>query len=128
MAGTDKGSDVMAELQGVRPARCRIWNVPMPWKLLRTYLLDPRCWHTDTVTISKGKSDLILAAVLRMERFLEHMDSKIVSLAIRLQKVELFAHTIAEHDTRSVCPSSSKQGYKLTDGPLFDVIRPERQR
>jgi len=27
--------------------------------------------------VAKGKSDLILAAVLRMERFLEHMDSKI---------------------------------------------------
>lgn len=30
-------------------------------------------------TTSKGKSDLILATVLRMERFLEQMDSKIVS-------------------------------------------------
>lgn len=41
--------------------------------------LDLVRMHTDYVTISKGKSDLILAAVLRMERFLEHMDSKIVS-------------------------------------------------
>src|SRR4051812_24516308 len=103
MAGTDQGLDVMAEPQGVRPARYRIWNVPMLWKLLRTCLIVLRCWHTDMITISKGKSDLILAAVLRMERFLEHMDSKIVSLVTRLQKVELFAHDIAEHDTRFIC-------------------------
>jgi hypothetical protein len=60
----------------------------MPWKPLRTCSLGLVRVHTDCVAISKGKSDLILAAVLRMERFLEHMDSKIVSHNDKLPTIE----------------------------------------
>lgn len=55
-------------------------------------------WYADLVTTSKGKSDLILAAVLRMERFLEQMDSKIVSLSNKSSQVESCSYDIAEHD------------------------------